>query len=102
LVYLDFNGEAVAVPAGNVGGIEPCHGLGLDHEVLDALIQSMAQVDRSVGVRGAVMEDVLRSPGTRRANLRINVLFLPSGQTKRLVDWQVCLHGKAGLGQIQS
>src|SRR6185437_587797 len=50
LVYFNFDGEAVAVPSGDVGGIEAGHGLGFDDEVLDALVEGVAEVDGSVGV----------------------------------------------------
>ena len=62
LVDLDLDGQAVAVPAGDVGGVEAGHGLGLDDEVLDALVQRVAEVDGAVGVGRAVVEDVLGRP----------------------------------------
>src|SRR5215469_4840908 len=100
-VDLDLDGEAVAVPAGNVGGVEASHGLGLDDEVLDALIEGVAEVDGTVGVRGTVVKDVLGGTGPGGANLGVEVLFLPDGEPQGLVDREVGLHGEGGLGQIE-
>ena len=73
LVDLDLDGQAVAVPAGDVGRVEAGHGLGLDDEVLEALVERVAQVDGAVGVGRAVVQDVLGSAGAGRANLRVEV-----------------------------
>ena len=59
LVDLDFDGQAVAVPAGDVGRVEAGHGFGLDDEILEALVHRRAQVDGSAGVGRAVVQDVL-------------------------------------------
>ena len=58
LIHLDFDGQAVAVPAGHVGRIEAGHGAGLDDEILEALVERVAEMDGAVGVGRAVMQDV--------------------------------------------
>ena len=102
LVDLDFDGEAVAVPAGDVGGVKAGHGLGFDDEVLDALVESVAEVDGAVGVWRAVVEDVLGCAGAGVANLAVQVFALPCGEASGLVERQVSLHGKGRLRQIES
>ncbi len=101
LVDLDLDGEAVAVPAGDVGRVEAGHGLGLDDEVLDALVERVAEVDGAVGVGRAVVQDVLGSALAGGADLRIKVHGVPCLQARGLVGRQVGFHGKAGFGQIQ-
>ncbi len=101
LVDFDFDGETVAVPAGDVGGVEAVHGLGLDDEVLDALVEGVAEVDGSVGVGRAVVEDVFWGSGAGGADLGIQVLFLPRGEALGLIVRQIGLHGEGGLGQVQ-
>ena len=101
LVDLDLDGQAVAVPAGDVGGVEAGHGLRLDDEVLDALVEGVAEVDGAVGVGRAVVEDVFGRAGAGGANLGVEVLLLPRGEAEGLVDGQVGLHGEGGLGQVQ-
>ena len=90
LVDLDLDGEAVAVPAGDVGGVEAGHGLGFDDEVLDALVEGVAEVDGSVGVGRAVVEDVFGGSGAGGADLGVEILFLPGrrgGWARSAADW---------------
>lgn len=101
LVYLDLDRQAVAVPAGDVGGVETGHGLGLDDKILDALVECVAKVDGSIGVRRAIVQDVLGGAGPGGANLGVKFLLLPRGQAYRLVDREIGLHGEGGLGQVQ-
>ncbi len=98
LIHLDLDRQTVAVPSRHIRRIEAGHGLRLHHKVLDALVQRMPQVDRAVGVRRAVMEDVPWPPRASLTNLVVQPLLLPCLQTRRLVQRQVRLHGKAGLG----
>ena len=103
LVDFDFDGEAVAVPAGDVGGVEAGHGFGLDDEVLDALVEGVAEVDGSVGVGRAVVEDVFGGSGAGGADLGIQVLLLPCGQAFGLVLRQIGLHGEGAFwGRFES
>ncbi len=90
LVDFDFDGEAVAVPAGDVGGVEAGHGLGLDDEVLDALVEGVAEVDGSVGVGRAVVEDVFGGAGAGGADLGVEVAVAARRRGERArsrADW---------------
>ena len=100
LVDFDLDGEAVAVPSGDVGGVEASHGFGLDDEVFEALVEGMAEVDGSVGVGRAVVEDVFGGAGTGGSDLGVEVLLLPHFEAEGLVDGKAGLHGEGGLGQI--
>ena len=96
----------MAVPAGNIGSVEAGHGAGLDDEVLDALVERVAEVDGAISVRRAVVEDVARLAGAGLANLAVEVVplevrLLPRGEARGLVLRQVGLHGKAGLREIE-
>ena len=101
LVDFDLDGKAVAVEARDVRGIEAGHGFTLDDEVLEALIQGMAQMERSVGVRRAVVQDPSRSAAAGLTNLLIEAGFLPALQARWLVLRQVRLHRESGAGQRQ-
>ena len=71
LVDLDLDGQAVAVVAGDVGGVEAGHGLRLDDEVFESLVQRVAKVNGAVGVGRAVVEQVGGSAGAGFAQLLI-------------------------------
>ena len=101
LIDFDLDGEAVAVPAGDVGGVEAGHGFGLDDEVFDAFVQGVAEVNGSVGVGRAVVEDVFRGSGAGGADLVVQVLLLPRGEALGLVVRQVGLHREGRLGQVE-
>ncbi len=79
----------MAVPAGDVGGVEAGHGLGFDDEVLDAFVEGVAEVDGSVGVGRAVVEDIFGGSGAGGADLGIQVLLLPRLKALGLVLRQV-------------
>ena len=106
LVDLDLDGEAVAVPAGDVGSVKAGHGLGLDDEVLDAFVEGVAEVDGAVGVGRAVVQDVAGLAGAGPADLAVEVVpirvgLLPGGEARGLVLRQVGLHGEAGLREVE-
>src|SRR5260370_30396600 len=48
--------QAVAVPAGHVGGVVPRHALGLDDQVLEDFVQAGSQMNFAGGVRRAAMQ----------------------------------------------
>ena len=79
-----LDGLAVAVPAGHVGREEPALRMGLVHEVLEDLVEGMADMDGAVGVRRAVVQDEGLAVLVLLENLLVDMLFFPLGQTLRL------------------
>ncbi len=66
LLHLQLDGQAVAVPAGDIGRVHAVQGSGLDDDVLQDLVDRMADVDLPVGVGRAVVQDeLLPSPPLR-------------------------------------
>ena len=57
LFHLMLDRLAVAVPTGHVRREIAALGMGLHDEVLEDLVEGVADVDGAVGVRGAVMQD---------------------------------------------
>ena len=88
----------MGVPAGDVGGLETCHVLGLDNDVLEDLIHGRADVDVAVGIGRAVVEDELGLALVARHHLVIEALEgvehlrLPLGQPRP--------HGKVRLWKV--
>jgi hypothetical protein len=64
----------------------------LDDEVLEELVEGVAEVDVAVGVGGAVMQDIHGLAGACLANLAVEVLLLPLGEQAGLEGGKVCLH----------
>ena len=98
---LELDGQAVAVPAGEVGRAEPGHRLGFDDEVLEDLVESGAHVDIAVGEGRAVVEHELGGVLPRGLNLAVEVRFLPVGEEFGFAGDQIRLHGKIGLWQVE-
>ncbi len=100
VIDLDLDGQAVAIPARNVGRIEARHGLRFDDKILEDFIERGAQVNPPVGVRRPVVQHVSGPARARGANLVIQLLLLPPRQHLRLGLRQVGLHGESGRWQI--
>jgi hypothetical protein len=81
-VDFDFDGQAVAIESWNVGGIEAGHGFGFNDEIFEAFIEGVAEVDGSVGIGWAVVEDVRRMSYTSFAQLVIKAHGGPASQAK--------------------
>ena len=98
----EFDGQAMAVPAGDVGRLEAGHGLRFEHKVLDDFVEGGAHMDVAIGEGRAIVEE---EPG-RTLGLTAGLDFLietgafPGGETGRLAQDQVRLHGKVGLRQV--
>lgn len=101
LHHLEFDGEAVAVPARNVGGGVAGHGLGLQDEVLENLVQGSAHVHVSVGKGRSVVKEetgcALFYPAGQNSFVQPGVF--PLFQAYWFVFRQVPSHGEAGLRQ---
>ncbi len=103
LVDVDLDGQAVAVPAGDVGGVMPEHGAGLDDEVLEDLVQGRAQVDVAVGVGRAVVEDERRAAGggPLLEDPLVEAVGVPLLDGLGLLLGQRGLHGEVRARQVQ-
>ena len=98
---LQLDGQAVGIPAGDVGGLVAHHVLGADDDILENLIEGGAQMDIPVGVGGAVVEDIKGLPLVAADHLLVQLVFLPSGKDARLLLGQASPHLEGGFRQIQ-
>ncbi len=101
LFHLELDGQAMAVPARHVGGVQAVQGAGLDDDVLQHLVDGVTDMDVAVGVGRAVVEDELLGPRPGGANLAVEVHGLPVGEQLRFPLGEVCLHGKTGVGEVE-
>ena len=104
LVLLDdggFNGHAVVVPAGDIGGVVPAHGIAAVDEVLQGLVQGVAHVQGAVGEGRAVVQGKQGLALILFQQLVIQVQLLPVLEHLRLPLGQPRPHGKAALAHVQ-
>src|SRR5579884_24369 len=101
--FIDFNldRKAVAVPSWDVRGIEAGHRLRFNYEVFQALIECVAEMDFTVGVRRSVVQQVGRRIFARLSDTPINADLAPEFEPFWLILRQVRLHGEVGFRQIQ-
>lgn len=74
--------------------------MGLVHEVLEDLVEGMADMDGAVGVRRAVVQDEGLAVLVLLENLLVDMLFFPLGQTLRLALGQVSRIAKSVFGRF--
>jgi len=98
---LGLNGQTVAVPPGHVGGVPPRHGLDLDHEVLEHLVDHVAHVDVAVGIRRTVVQDVEGLALPSLPDPAVQVDLSPVLARRGLPLHQVGLHGEGRLREVQ-
>src|SRR5206468_12104324 len=95
-----LDGETMAIPPGPIRGVEPHHGSRLDHEVLDNLVERLAEVDVAIGVRGAVVEKESRTSPPGLPDELIESDAFPVLQPPRLPLRQARLHREFRAGKV--
>ena len=101
LLDLPFDRQAVAVPTGDVVHVIAQQEARADHEVLEDLVQRMADMDRAIGVGRAVVEHEQGRAGVL-AGLSDGLVepgLGPLGQDLRLQLGQAGAHGERGFGK---
>jgi hypothetical protein len=93
--------KPVAIPARDVDRVVPQHRARLDDEVLQDLVEQVAHVDMTVGIRRAVVKDPERALGGGLADLPVDVHPVPLLDHVRLELRQVGLHREGGLREVE-
>ena len=91
---------AVAVPTRHIRGEVAALGVAFVHEVLQHLVEGMADVDGAVGVRRAIVQDERLAVLVLLENLFVDVLLLPLLKPFRLGCRQVASHREIRLREI--
>ena len=100
LLDLMLDRLAMAVPTGDIGNLIALHHpVAVDH-VLGDLVHGVADVDRAVGVRRAVVQHELLVTLVLLQNLLVDLVVLPVLESLGLGLGKTGTHGKTGLGQI--
>ena len=101
LLDLHLDRHAVAVPAGDVDRVEARHVARLHDNVLEDLVDRLADVDVAVRVRRPVVQHEFRPSAARLADLFVGFLLLPFLDPLRLPSGKVTAHGKGRIRKIQ-
>ena len=94
---LQLDRQAVGIVAGHIGCLKAGHILIADDDVLDDLVERGAHVDVAVGIRRAVVQDVLRLALVVLDHLLIDMVVLPVLEHLGLFFRQAGPHFKRGL-----
>src|SRR5690606_22767666 len=100
LLDRDLDRQAVAVPARAVRRIEAGQVARLDDDVLEDLVDRVAEGDRAVGVRRAVVQHEQRAALGVGAQLLVEAFGFPAREDVGLAARQVAAHGEVGGGQV--
>jgi len=101
LLHRDLDRQAMAVPARHVGRVEAVQVARLDDDVLEDLVDRVAEVDLAVGVRRAVVQHEQRAALGVFAKLRVDALLFPTRQDARFALGQVAAHREFGCRQVE-
>ena len=101
LLHLQFDGQPVAVPARHIGRIEAVKSAALDDNVLEHLVDRMADVNLAVGVGRTVVQDENRAACGPGADGLVEALVLPAFEHFRFALGKVAPHRESGLRKVK-
>jgi hypothetical protein len=90
LLDLVFDRKAVAIPARNVGCVETGERLRADDDVLEDLVDRLAEVDVAVGEGRAIVQDEAWTALAGLADLFVELLALPGGDPQGFAFCKIC------------
>ncbi len=91
----------MAIPARHIRRIEIAQGLALDDDVFEDLIYRMADVNITIRIRRAIVQDELLASFGRRTDALVALLRLPLRKHQWLAFGHIATHGKCRIGEIQ-
>ena len=100
LLDLMLDGLAMAVPTGHIRRLLALHGVIPHDDVFGDLVHGMADVDRTVRIRRAIVKDEFLVPFVFLLQLLVYMVLVPSCQALGLVLRKPATHGEARLGQL--
>ena len=101
LLHFLLNRQAVAVPAGNVGAVETEQMAGFGDDIFQDFVKRMADVNGTVGIGRAVVQDKFRRISEGGALFAVNIGLFPESEHLRLTLRQIAAHRKSGFGKVQ-
>lgn len=99
--HAEFDGEAVAVPAGHERHVMAEHGFRFGDEILEDFVERGAHVDVAVGKRGSVVENEGGFASGLLLDLLIKAVFFPFGESLRFALGEGGAHGEVGHREVK-
>ena len=99
--HLELDRQPVAVPPGHVGREAAAHRAVLHDDVLQHLVERVADVDVAVGVRRSVVQHEALTAGIRLEELLVEPHFGPAPEDLRLALGEVGAHREFGARQVE-
>src|SRR5690606_26222411 len=93
--------QAVTIPAGHIRRIKTTQGFAFNNNVFENFVNRMTNMNITVGVGRAVVQNKLLASGTGCAYLLIESLCLPLFEHAWLALGKIRFHGEVGVRQIQ-
>jgi hypothetical protein len=100
LLHLQLDGQTMAVPTRDVRRIEPVQRARLDDDVLENLVDGMADVNGAVGVGRPIVEHEARPAACGLALFPVSALLVPPFHHSGLALREIRLHGEIRLRQV--
>ena len=101
LLNLQLNRQTMAIPARDIGSMEPLHPLDLQNDIFQGFVQGVANMNMTIGIGRSIMQDIGRPLRGASLKAAIQVQFSPALEHLRLTLEQVCLHRKIGFRKVQ-
>ena len=103
ILFLDlpFDRQAVAVPAGHIIAVIAAHLERAGDDVLEDLVERMADMQIAIGVGRTVMQHIFRLALRALAQALIKAHFVPARDQLRFLLRKAGAHRKFGLRQIE-
>lgn len=99
--HLLLDGQAVAIPARNVGRAKSSQGFVAKSDVFEALVECRADVDVAVGERRSVVQDESGVAGAVLLDGVVEPQLFPMSESEGFAGGQICPHGEIGLGELK-
>ena len=100
LFHHQFDGQAVAIPAGHIRRIKARQRFAAQNDVFQNFVGGMTDVDIAVGIGRAVVQNEFRPALGDFAQLFIAFVLIPAFQPAAFAFGQIAAHGKRAFEQV--
>ena len=96
-----LDGQPVAIPARHIRGIKTRQRLRFDDNILENLVDRVADMYIAIGIRRAVMQHKFGAAFADFADFLVKIFFLPGFEHDGLALGEIATHGKRRIRQVK-